>query len=76
MKYDRGIYRALFVVSIFAFFLGGFIYIQYYANRGSSDLEVLLEAVVIGSVFFALPWAIYFIVLWIIKGFRDDEKKK
>jgi len=73
MKYERGIYRALFVVSIPASILGFILYMNSTVYPSDDDFGY---AVVIGSVFFALPWAIYFIVLWIIKGFRDDEKKK
>lgn len=69
---NKGVVRLVFVVSVIAFFLGVFIYTQYYADRSSSnDLEVLLEAFAFSSFCFILVWVSYFAVVWIIKGFRD-----
>ena len=73
MKYEKGMYRAILVVSIIAFILGFILYMWsiYYPTDNDFPFALLT-----GCVFFAVVWISFFAVLWIIKGFRDDENKK
>ena len=75
MNRQKGIYRAILVVSIIAFILGFVLYVKYVANYYMTDMEILGFALLTGSVCFAVVWVSFFAVLWIIKGFHEDEKK-
>lgn len=73
MYWQKGIRRAVFVVSIIAFILGVWlsIYVKDDAWLQVKDDAWLQVDLIVGCVFFALVWISYFAVIWIIKGFRN-----
>ncbi|MCH7884337.1 MAG: hypothetical protein IIC01_03720 [Planctomycetes bacterium] len=67
MNRQKGIKRTVFVVSIIAFILK-FLRV--------SKVETLPIALIVAGIIFVFVWLCYFAVLWIVKGFRDENKKE
>ncbi len=70
MNWKKGIGRAVFAISIAVSFLGVWLYIKV------RDDVYLLDDIMVGCGIFALVWLIYFIERWIIRGFRDENKRR
>lgn len=74
MNWKKGIERFTLVLSILA---GPIVFCIFcIAWGGPNDFDEGAKFFVVFEILgFVVVWAIYFTVLWIIKGFRDDEKK-
>ena len=76
MNRKRGIKRLVFVISVIAISLGIYTLGFYMARTHPIVLDAFFELFINGCCIVALVWVIYDIVLWIIKGFRDEDKLK
>ena len=80
MNRKRGIKRLVFVISVIAISLGIYTLGFYMARTHPIALDAFFDAftelVINGFCIVVIAWVIYDIVLWIIKGFRDEDKLK
>jgi len=68
MNRENGTKRVVYKISIIAFIVGAGFNIFFRSDP-------LLLAYIVGGVFFALVWVIYYVVVWIIKGFHDKNTR-
>jgi formate hydrogenlyase subunit 3/multisubunit Na+/H+ antiporter MnhD subunit len=79
MNWERGIKRVVFVVS-FIVFISGYCFAQYCyklktpATESYTWYEHFIMSLLIGGFFLAVVWEVYFVVRWIIRGLRVENK--
>ena len=79
MNWAKGIKRAVLVVSISTFISGYFIAQYCYkfttpATESYTWEEHFIMSLLIGGFFLAVVWEVYFVVRWIIRGLRVENK--
>ena len=75
MNWTKGLCRAVLVVSIIALILGFSIYARY-SSVYEPDDKTFVEVLGFGCICLSAVCLIYFAVLWIVKGFRDEDKQE
>ena len=73
MNLKQGFERITWILSVMV--VPGVFFVILIMKGGGGWLEFFVASVICWVCGFLLTWAIYKVVYWIIKGFRDSDKK-